>query len=308
MSAAELATQLATIISIPVTPFAPDDTGQVEWETFRQNIARQIAGGITAFTPNGNTSEFFSLTLAEADQACRETLDVAGPDVLVMPGVGYDVATAVRMARQAAAAGAPAVMVHQPVHPFIGNTGWVAYHRGIADQVPDIGITCYLRDPKITAQDLMALADACPNFVGIKYAVPNVVAFAEIAQALADRPLTLICGVAETWAPFFWPAGARGFTSGLVNVTTQPSRTMLDALKRSDMNSAIAVWHQVRPFEKLRARDAHALNVSVVKEAMDQVGLASRTVRPPLNSVPAADRTHIRTMLQSLAVPVRTAY
>ena len=298
-----LATQLETVISIPVTPFQPEDVWQVEWDLYRQNIARQVAGGITALTPNGNTSEFFSLTEAEVAQACREALDVAGPDVLIMPGVGHDVQTASRMAQQAVAYGAQAVMIHQPVHPFLGNDGWVEYHCEIARYIPDTGFTCYLRDPKITAQDLVDLAEACPNLIGIKYAVPNVVAFAEVARQLAPYPLALICGVAETWAPFFWNAGATGFTSGLVNVTTEPSLALLEALNRGDMAEAMDIWHRIRPFEALRARNQNALNVSVVKEAMEQAGLASRTVRPPLGPVPEADREFLAQALQHFSLP-----
>ncbi len=307
MLASELVSRLETVISIPVTPFAADDMWQVEWDLYRQNIARQIAGGVTVLTPNGNTSEFFSLTAEEVNRACQEALDVAGPDAIIMPGVGHDVQTAIHMAQQAAMQGAQAVMIHQPVHPFLGNDGWVAYHREIARSIPDIGFTCYLRDPKITAWDLVELAETCPNLVGIKYAVPNVVAFAEVTGALAAYSLALICGVAETWAPFFWNAGARGFTSGLVNVTTQPSLDMLDALNCGDMRSTMEIWHQIRPFEELRARNQNALNVSVVKEAMDQAGLASRTVRPPLGPVPATEREDLRQALQSLhltALPV----
>ncbi len=299
MHSVELSSRLETVISIPVMPFKSDDAWQVEWDLYRQNIERQIAGGITVLTPNGNTSEFFSLTEEEVNLACCEALAVAGADILIMPGVGHDVQTAVRMAQQASEQGAPAVMIHQPVHPFIGNEGWVTYHSEIARQIPDIGFTCYLRDPKITARDLSHLAEMCPNFIGIKYAVPNVVAFAEMARTLSLYPLALICGVAETWAPFFWNAGARGFTSGLVNVTVQPSLAMLDALRSGEMEEAMEVWHQIRPFEAMRGKDQNALNVSVVKEAMEQAGLASRTVRPPLNPVPEAEREFLGRALQN---------
>jgi hypothetical protein len=37
----------------------------------------------------------------------------------------------------------------------------------------------------------------------------------------------------------------------------------------------------IRVFEELRADDASADNVSVVKEALAQLGLAPRAVRPP---------------------------
>jgi 4-hydroxy-tetrahydrodipicolinate synthase len=46
------------------------------------------------------------------------------------------------------------------------------------------------------------------------------------------------------------------------------------------------VWRQIRHFEELRARDRAANNVSVVKEAMHQLGLCRRDVRPPSHVLP----------------------
>lgn len=302
MPFSDVARQLQSVIAIPVTPFDARDAGQIDWEAFRSNVERQLQAGIAVLTPNGNTSEFFSLTLDETARICRETLSLTRPDALCMPGVGHDLETAKAMTRQAAAAGARAVMIHQPAHPFIVPEGWVAYHRAVADSAPDLAVTCYLRDPGIGARELQRLADACPNFVGVKYAVPDVVAFAAMAQALEAYPLALICGLAETWAPFFWAAGAQGFTSGLVNVTAALPLALLQALRAGNRQQAMRIWRQIRPFESLRGRDRNALNVSVVKEAMHQLGFAARAVRPPLDAVPADDRPRIGAMLRAFGL------
>ncbi len=297
MHFSEIRSRLRTVISIPVTPFQDSDRAEIDWKGFRSNLERQMEGGIAALTPNGNTSEFFSLGRAETDRVCREALDIGMGRALVMPGIGYDLETASAMARHAVRAGAPAVMVHEPVHPFMGQAGWVAYHRQIADAVPDTAVVCYLRHAGIGTRELLQVAEACPNFVGVKYAVPDAVAFAETAHALEGSGLVLICGVAETWAPFFWPAGAQGFTSGLVNVTLDPSLQLFHALQAGNKAAAMAAWNRIRPFERMRTQDRSALNVSVVKEAMCQMGYASRRVRPPLAPVAPEQRSQIARML-----------
>lgn len=302
MDFSDIASRLQTVISIPVTPFAEDVPECVDWPAFRRNIERQIDNGITVLTPNGNTSEYFSLTARETIRACRESLAAARADTLIMPGVGHDLQTACQQVQAMAALGVQAVMIHQPIHPFVVNEGWVAYHQAIARSAPDVAFTCYLRNPRIGARELRVLAETCPNFAGVKYAVPDVVAFAEAAQALASYPLALICGVAETWAPFFWTAGARGFTSGLVNVTATLPLAMQQALMAQDGPRAMEIWHRIRPFEQMRGRDQNALNVSVVKEALHQMGFAARTVRPPLAAVPEAERAQIGTMLRSFGL------
>lgn len=306
MHFSEIRSRLRTVISIPVTPFQASDASTVDWPAFRANLERQIENGITALTPNGNTSEFFSLTPAETHQACREALDIGAGRVLVMPGIGHNLETACTMARAAAHAGAAAVMVHEPVHPFMGQAGWIAYHRQIAETVPEVAVVCYLRHSGIGASALLQVAEQCPNFVGVKYAVPDAIAFAETAHAVEGSGLVLICGVAETWAPFFWPAGAQGFTSGLVNVAPDHSLRLCKALQAGRREEALRIWNLIRPFECMRTQDQSALNVSVVKEAMCQMGYASRAVRPPLAPVTPADRRLIADMLTDFGLTPRS--
>jgi 4-hydroxy-tetrahydrodipicolinate synthase len=50
------------------------------------------------------------------------------------------------------------------------------------------------------------------------------------------------------------------------------------------------LWAKVRPLEEMRARDASADNVSVVKEALAVLGLCRREVRPPSSELSAEDR------------------
>ena len=49
----------------------------------------------------------------------------------------------------------------------------------------------------------------------MKWATPNPMRLAEAAAA-ADPRIAWVAGLAETWAPILYAAGARGFTSGLI--------------------------------------------------------------------------------------------
>jgi 4-hydroxy-tetrahydrodipicolinate synthase len=59
------------------------------------------------------------------------------------------------------------------------------------------------------------------------------------------------------------------------------------------------IWEKVRRFEELRAADANADNVSVVKEALAQLGLCRPDVRPPSRLLPAAIKQEIKQILTS---------
>jgi 4-hydroxy-tetrahydrodipicolinate synthase len=290
----DLKDALRTVVAVTATPFGP--SGHLDEKALTRVVRRVVDGGVTAVTPNGNTGEFYSLTPAELDRALELTVAAAG-DALVVPGVGHAADTAAAMSRRAADLGARAVMVHQPVHPYQSQVGWVDYHRRIAEAVPELGVVAYLRNPRITGAALADLAAACPNFVAVKYAVPDPTALADAVAAVGEGRLTWVCGLAEPWAPFFWTAGARGFTSGLANVLPRLSLDLLAALRAGNTTTAMALWHAIRPFENLRARDGNAANVSAVKEALAQLDVAGRTVRPPVSELTESDRALVSRLL-----------
>lgn len=300
MDFSEFKRAFATVTAIPVTPFAAD--GSVDFAAYARLLERMIDSGITVVTPNGNTSEFYSLTADEQRREVEVTCDSIRGQAIVLAGVGYDANTAAEMARHAATQGAHAVMVHQPVHPFKSDEGWVAYHKTVADAVPELAIVPYLRDATLRPQALSQLADQCPNFVAIKYSVTNPVQFATTVEAVGKDRLAWICGVAESWAPFFWPAGACGFTSGLVNLTTDFSLGLLATLAAGDYAQAMSLWNTVRPFEELRARHNNGNNVSVVKEAIAQLGLCPASVRPPISELTEGEKAEVSQILVQLGL------
>jgi 4-hydroxy-tetrahydrodipicolinate synthase len=293
----ELVERLRTLVAIPVTPF--DDAGELDEKAFSGIVSRMVDAGVDAVTPNGNTSEFYSLRDHELQRALELTIEAAGSRAVVVPGVGNAPGHAADLARAAAAAGAPAVMVHQPVHPYQSVQGWVDYHRAVADAAPELGLVAYVRDPSLDAKALVALAEQCPTLVAVKYAVPDVFALSEAISAVGADRVAWICGLAERWAPFFWLAGARGFTSGLVSVAPSLAVELLTLLRSGDQVAAMGLWERLVPMEKLRARRGNANNVSAVKEALAQLGLCGRAVRPPVTELDQNERAEAADIVAS---------
>ncbi|MEU1161529.1 dihydrodipicolinate synthase family protein [Streptomyces sp. NPDC005921] len=282
---------LADVVAIPVTPFAED--GSVDQDAHRALLRRLLDGGIRTLTPNGNTGEFYALTPEERRLVTESTLDETGDRAAVLVGVGHDVPTAVASARHAREHGAHMVMVHQPVHPYVAQSGWVDYHRAIAESVPELGVVPYVRNAQLTGARLAELADACPNVIGVKYAVPDAAKFAAFARDAGLDRFVWVAGLAEPYAPSYFSAGATGFTSGLVNVAPAVSLNMIEALRSGDYQAAMKVWEQIRRFEELRAANGSADNVTVVKEALASLGLCRRDVRPPSRQLPEEDGAEV---------------
>src|SRR5215469_1730432 len=288
-----LRSALATVAAIPVTPFGPD--GQVDWEAHDRVIRRMVDAGVRLITPNGNTGEFYALTAAEARRATESAVAAAavsgtGPPADVLVGVGHDLPSAIEAGRHARDHGVRMIMVHQPVGPYISAAGWLEYHRAIAGALPGLGVVLYIRNPRIGARHIRLLGDLCPNVIAVKYGIRDPVQFAGVARDAGLDRFTWLAGLAELTAPACWTAGARGFTSGLVNVAPALSLSMLESLRGGDTAGAMKAWDACRPFEELRAADSSADNVSVVKEALAQLGLCRPDVRPPSRRV--TDEVH----------------
>lgn len=307
MNRDSLIERLSTVVGIPVVPY--DASGAVDHAVLADLIRRLTASGISALTPNGNTGEFYALSPDERRAVLVTMTEAAAGSAVVIGGVGLDLATATADARFARDAGVDAVMVHQPVLPYLSPDGWVDYNLAVARAVPEIGVVPYLSTPRVGGAQIARLIDSASNVVALKYSVPDPVVFATVRSevaSLTDSEVLWIAGLAESYAPAYWQGGARAFTSGLVNVVPSTSLAMLDALRRNDAPEAERVWRSIQRFEHLRARDSSADNVSVVKEAMHQLGLCRREVRAPSATLSEAAREEVRESIASWGTDAAT--
>jgi 4-hydroxy-tetrahydrodipicolinate synthase len=284
---------LSGISAIPVTPFST--TGAIDEGALGRVIERLATAGLEIIVPCGNTGEFASLSEAEAERVTALTLELVGPRAAVIAGVGGSLETAVGQARLATARGAAGIMIHFPSDPYHSNAGMVRYYETLAAATDGVVIP-YLRSPGVSEGVLESIA-RIENVVAVKYALPDLMGLARLVRNYGEK-LTAICGLAELWAPFFWMLGARGFTSGLVNVNATLSRELLAGLRAGDAVRAMRAWESIRPLEELRARHNQGNNVVVLKHALSMLGVCERTVRPPLADLSEEDATALRLIIE----------
>ncbi|MEO9786772.1 MAG: dihydrodipicolinate synthase family protein [Aurantimonas coralicida] len=273
----DLDTALAGISGILVTPY--DAAGDVAPAKLAPILDRALAAGVHMPVVNGNTGEFYALTTDEAVTMVQEVAALVDGRAPLLAGVGRGIRDACRLARASAEAGATALMIHQPPDPFVAPRGTVDYVRAIIDASGGLPVMLYLRNDAIGTKGIAALC-ALPGVKGVKWATPNPMKLAE-AIAACDPSITWVGGLAEVWAPAFYAVGARGFTSGLINVWPERSMAIHAALEASDYAAARDLIAGMRAFEEIRAEELNGTNVTGVKAALAAMGDDCGPTRPP---------------------------
>lgn len=271
-----LDTALTGISGILATPY--DSDGEVAPQKLVPIIDRALTAGVHMPVVNGNTGEFYALT---TDEACKMVAEVAAlidGRAPLLAGVGRGIKDACRLAKASADAGATALMIHQPPDPFVSPRGTVDYIKAVSDAA-GLPIMLYLRNDAIGTK---GIADLCAidGVKGVKWATPNPLNLAAAINA-CDPSIVWVGGLAEVWAPPLYAVGARGFTSGLINVWPERSVAIHKALDAGDYPTANALIAEMRVFEDIRAEELNGTNVTGVKAALLAQGLDCGPTRPP---------------------------
>jgi 4-hydroxy-tetrahydrodipicolinate synthase len=268
---------LTGISGVPVTPYAQD--GSIDTLKLTGLIEKLAAARVHNLMAAGNTGEFFTLTLDEVRLVHRTTIKAADGKALVSAAVGRSLTEAKALAREAILDGADAIMGHHPMDPFAGPSYQAKYFLELAE-TSTIPVIAYVRSDTFSVADFRKLA-LHPNIAGIKFASSNLMLLADVIRSTQDAPAIWVCGLAEGWAPAFYAMGARGFTSGLVNVFPERSHAIHQALEAGDYARARGLIDGIAGFEAMRTKYQNGANVTVVKEALAMLGTEVGPVRVP---------------------------
>jgi 4-hydroxy-tetrahydrodipicolinate synthase len=273
----DLRRSLTGISGILVTPF--NDQDEVVPGRLTDIIERSITAGVHILVANGNTGEFYGLTTTEAERMIHKTSELVRERVPLLGGVGRSIKDACALARATRAAGATGLMIHQPPDPFVSPRGVIDYVKRVAEAGDGLPIMLYLRNEAI-GLDAIAQLCAVEGVIGVKWASPTPLRLAE-AMRRTDPAIIWVGGLAETWAPPLYAVGARGFTSGLINVWPERSVAIHAALEAGDYQRAANLIDEISGFESLRAEEQNGTNVTTVKAALRLLGNDCGPTRPP---------------------------
>src|SRR3954465_10301530 len=283
------------ISGILVTPF--DEQDRIAPNRLKPIIDRAVNAGVHILVANGNTGEFYGLTTAEAERMVHAVAEQIGGRVPLLAGVGRSIGGACALAKASGAAGASALMVHQPPDPFVSPRGVVAYVERVAE-AGGLPLMLYLRNDGIGLDTIERLCRV-PGVAGVKWAAPTPLRLAEAIRRSSPE-IVWVGGLAETWAPPLYAVGARAFTSGLTNVLPRHSVAIHAALEAGDYGRANQLIDVMLDFEEIRAEEQNGTNVTAVKAALQLMGEDCGPTRPPSAwPVTEGQMARLRTLLDA---------
>lgn len=291
---------LSGVLAPLTTPF-DTETGDVAPLLLRQEARELLACGLDGVVVAGSTGEAALLDEAEKVRAVQWLRDVVPEDRWLVAGTGAEsTRAAIRLARDAGAAGADAVLVGPPSYfaSLLSPAAFTDHYRRVADASP-VPVIVY-NIPKYThvmlhESTLRALADH-ERVVGFKDSSGDLKVFANFKAALPRAAALMGAG------SLFYPSlelGAAGGVLGMACFAAKACAKLYAAYRAGDHETAGALQERLTP---LAREIVGALGPAGIKAAMEIVGLPGGPVRPPLAPVDARQRTRVVEVLAASGI------
>jgi 5-dehydro-4-deoxyglucarate dehydratase len=295
MKTDELRARLRGVIAFPVTPFQEDLS--LDLAGLRRNIRALLQHPVAAIVAVGGTGEMYSLSPSEHGEAVKAIVEEVGGRVPVISGTGFNGQLAVELAQHSAACGVDAILALPPYYPNSDDEGLAEYYAAIGSAT-HLPLFVYSRDwVNPSPAWIEKLATRIPTLLGWKDGQGDIRRYQQIISRVGDR-LYWIGGAGDDAVPGYYSIGIRTYTSSIATIAPKLSLLLHEAASAPDAAKLGQLMHDyVIPLYAIRAR-RKGYEVSVMKEMMNQLGMAAGPVRPPLAQVAPEDKEEVRKLLE----------
>ncbi|PXX99800.1 5-dehydro-4-deoxyglucarate dehydratase [Halomonas sp. LBP4] len=285
------------LLSFPITDF--DQEGRFDAESYRRRLEWFISHDISAVFVAGGTGEFFSLSLDEFREIVRVAVETVDGKLPVIASAGLSVESGKAFAEAAEEAGADGILLMPPYLTECPQDGLVDYARQICDATR-LNVIYYNRGNGILeAESVQALAEACPNLVGLKDGKGDIQALNKIVKTVGDR-LVYVGGVptAEIFAEAYLSIGVNTYSSAVFNFVPDMAVTFYKELRKGNSEAVKQITNDFFiPFVDLRDRKK-GYAVSLIKAGAELIGRPAGSVRVPLTMPTSEERQQLASLIK----------
>ena len=281
------------------TPFLAN--GEVDYDTFRDQIEYQIQNGTDAIIVCGTTGEASCLSHEEHLDCIKFCVEVVNKRIPVIAGTGSNCTeTAIYLSTEAEKYGVDGLLVVTPYYNKATQKGLIEHYTMVAESVK-LPIIMY-NVPSRTGCNILpeTAAKLCknvPNIVGIKEASGDISQVAKVALLCGDD-IDIYSGNDDQIIPIL-AIGGKGVISVLSNIAPKQTHDICQAF--FDGDTAKAAKLQIDAIPLVGALFCE-VNPIPVKKAIELQGRATGVVRRPLTEMEPQNAERLKREMQAYNV------
>ena len=232
--------------SIPplITPFRK---GEVDYDAYAGLVEFQVANGSHGILVNGTTSEPASLTVEERNKLVDVAVEAAAGKLPIVAATGsQNIIETEILTAHAEKAGADALLIVTPYYTRPPQRGLVEYYKVLGKQTKLPWMIYHIPGRaavSVTLDTLKQIADACPNFVGMKHAVDDL-GFASTCLDHFGMDFRIFVGLEDLSYPMM-AVGACGLMNAVGNLQPRKLAKMCDAIWAGDLKKAQKLHYEL---------------------------------------------------------------
>jgi 4-hydroxy-tetrahydrodipicolinate synthase len=286
------------IVPALVTPFRTDE--RIDYSAWQRIIDFLIASGVDGIFAIGGQGEFFSLTDEERLVALRFCRQAVARRVPLYGNVGcITTRQTVELAGKAEAEGIDYAVVITPYYLKPTAEELVDHYVEVcrAVHIPVLAYNIPERTGiELTPSIVARIAAQCENFVGLKDSSGKLDQLPEFIAIGRQRPFYVFMGRDHMILPAL-KMGCAGAVTACANVAPKAFVDLYRAFRAGNLDEAARLQSLIDPL-----RQSFGLHTfpSVVKEAMNMIGLPAGPCRRPVGPMPAEARARLAAVLDVL--------
>lgn len=282
-----------------VTPFTA--SGEVNYDTLKEILEEQIAGGTDSIIICGTTGEASTLTHEEHIEVIRFACQCVNKRIPVIAGTGSNCTkTAIYLSEEAEKAGADGLLLVTPYYNKATQKGLIAHFTAIANAV-NIPALLYNVPSRtgvnIAPETTVALCRQVENIVGVKEACGNISSIAMLMH-LADGCVDLYSGNDDQIVPLL-SLGGKGVISVLSNVAPRQTHDICESWFAGDIARSSRLQLEALPLVEALFCE---VNPIPVKAAMNLMGKEVGPVRMPLTAMELQNQDKLAAAMKAYGI------
>ena len=276
--------EIKGIIPPIVTPMNEDES--VNEKELRNQVNRQIKGGIHGLFPFGTNGEGYILNEKEKEEVLSIVIDETKGRVPVYAGTGcISTKDTIRQSQMAASLGADVLSIITPSFAAASQNELYDHYKAVAEAV-DMPIVLYnipARTGNALAPATVAKLSKIPNIVGAKDSSGNFDNMLQYIEQTRDSKDFAVLSGNDSLILWNLLAGGTGGIAGCANVFPEVMASIYNYFAAGDLENARKAQDSIRSF---RGCFKYGNPNTIVKTAVNLLGYPVGKCRAPFNQVP----------------------